>query len=111
MTDKLKPLDKFIVLHNDSTTALIAVSIIIPSNVMRRQGLPNHEYLNLLRETMPQLTDWLDCLQSKWDVKMTFIMNENFHPATTAHCGVAITLYNQDDITAFLLSWTTENEY
>ena len=39
-------------------------------------------------------------------------MNENFHLAALGlRCGVAITLYNQDDITAFLLSWTTENEH
>ena len=102
MTDKLKPLDKFIVLDSSSTTTTIAVSGIIPSDIMCCQGLSNHEYLNLLRESMPQLTDWLDNLQSKWDVKMTFIKHYKFH------YGVAINLYHQDDITAFLLSWITE---
>ena len=103
MTEKLTPLDKFVVLDNDGT---IAVASIVASDVMPRQGLSNQEYHKLLCYTMPDLTDWLNNLESILDTKMTFI--ERDAVLHYGNHGVSIGLYNKDDITAFLLTWTTK---
>lgn len=105
MADKLVLLDEFLIEHQDDHYIIFVANILADSN-RRFHGLSNSDYLTLFRESSPTISNWLDESVEKWDLYMTWIPNKFMQTL-----GLAIRLYNLDDVVNFGLSWDCKVNY